>query len=87
MIHTLIGKMRFKVYGRHRSKIARVLLRPKVYNILSGLDWVMKNGIREAPRVLLSDGAANLNEDAESLKRRVCNTLGESHIGKARERC
>ncbi|KAH9763988.1 NB-ARC domain-containing protein [Citrus sinensis] len=39
-----------------------------------------------APRVLLSDGGANLGEDAESPRGCVCNTLGESHIDKARER-
>ncbi|KAH9705032.1 hypothetical protein KPL70_011714 [Citrus sinensis] len=43
--------------------------------------------VRTALRVLLSDGGANLSEDAESPRGGVCNTLGESHIGKARERC
>ena len=33
-------------------------------NILSGLGWVMTNGIKEAPRVLLSNGGANLSEDS-----------------------
>ena len=43
-------------------------LRPKANNILSGLDWVMADGIRVAPRVLLSNGGSSLNEDTESLR-------------------
>ena len=35
--------------------------------ILPSLSWVMKDGIRAAPRVLLNDGGANLSKDAESL--------------------
>ncbi|KAH9678654.1 ANK REP REGION domain-containing protein [Citrus sinensis] len=31
---------------------------------LRGLGWVMTNGIKEAPRVLLSNGGANLSEDS-----------------------
>ena len=79
--------MRFGVYGRPKNKTVLALLRPKANNILLGLGWVMTNGIRAALRVLLSDGGANLSEDAESPRGGVCNTLGESHINKARERC
>ena len=50
------------------------------------MGWVMIDGIRAAPRVLLSHGRANLSEDAESLRGGVCNTLGESHISKILER-
>ncbi|KAK9229257.1 hypothetical protein WN944_022216 [Citrus x changshan-huyou] len=75
--------MRFEVHGHLRSKIVWALLRPKTDNILSGLGWVMIDGIRAAPRILLSDGATNLNENVESLRKGVCCTLIESHIGKA----
>ena len=37
-------------------------------NILLGLGWVMTDGIRTAPRVLLNDGGANLSENAVSLR-------------------
>ena len=70
------------MYGHPRNKTVRVLLRPKVDKILLGLGWVMTDGIRAAQRVLLSDSGANLGKDAESLREGVCNTLGESHIGK-----
>ena len=46
----------------------RALLRRKADNILSSLGWVMTNGIRATPHVLLNDSGANLNEDAESLR-------------------
>lgn len=69
----------------------QALLRPKPDNILSGLGWVMIDGLRAAPRVLLSDDGANLSVDAESLGvwggGGVCNTLGKSHIDKSQESC
>ena len=69
------------------NKTVQALLRLKADNILSSLGWVMTDGIREALCILLSDGRANLNENAESLREGVCNTLGKFHIGKAHERC
>lgn len=51
-----------------RNKIVLVLLRPKTGNILLDLGWVMKYGIRVAPRVLLSNIEANLNKDIKSLR-------------------
>lgn len=35
------------------------MLRPKANNILFGLSWVMIDGVKVAPRVLLSDDGAN----------------------------
>ena len=67
VIHTLIDKTRFGVYGRPKNKSVRALLRPKADNNLIGLSWVMTDGIKTAPRVLLSDDGANLSEDAKSL--------------------
>ncbi len=58
----------FWVYGRPMNKTVQALLRIKTDNILSGLGWVMIDGIRVAPRVFLNDGRANLSENAESLK-------------------
>ena len=68
VIHTLIGKTHFRVYGRPRNRIVQVLLRLKADNILSGLGWVMTDDIKATMCVLLSDGGANLNEDTESLR-------------------
>ena len=66
MIHTLIGKTRFVVYGHLRKKIVRALLKPKTDNILPDLDWVMTDGIRATLFVLLRDGRTNFSEDTES---------------------
>ena len=63
----------------------RALLRPKTTNILSGLGYVITDGIRAALSVFLSDGGVNLNEYVES-PGGVRNILDESYISKARER-
>ena len=44
------------------------LLSPKADNILPDLSWVIIDGIRVAPCVLLSDGGVNLNDDTKSLR-------------------
>ena len=41
VIHALIGKMGFGVYGHPRNKTVRALLRPKADNILLRMSWVM----------------------------------------------
>ena len=71
--------MRFIVYGRFKNKTVLALLRLKVYNILTGLGWVMTYDIKGTPHVLLSNGMANFGEDVKFL-RGVCNTIVESHI-------
>ena len=83
MIHTLIDKTCFGLYRRHKNKIVWALLRPKTDNILSNMGWVVIDCIRAASCVLLSDGRINLSEDTESLRVGICNTRGESHIGKS----
>ena len=60
--------MDVKIIIHPKNKIVRALLSPKADNILAGLGWVMTDSIRAA----------------KSLRVGVCNTLGESHIGKAR---
>lgn len=60
---------------------------PEADNILLGLGWVMKDGIRVVSRVLLNNGRTNLSEDAESLREGLYNTLDKLHIDKVRERC
>lgn len=67
VLHTLIGKTCFGVYGRPRNKIMQAFLRPKVDNISLGPGWVITNDIRVAQHVLLSNGGANLNENTKSL--------------------
>ena len=83
MIHTLIDKTCFGLYGGPKNKIVWDLLRPKADNILPDLGWVVIDGIRAALCVILSDGRINLSENAESLRVSICNTRGESHIGKS----
>lgn len=57
--------------------MVRTLLRPKVYNILSSLGSVMIDNIRAILHVLLSNGRANLSEDAEFLRGVLCKVYKE----------
>lgn len=52
---------------------------PKADNILSGLGWVMIDGIKAASRILLNNGRTNLSEDAESLREGIYNTKQIAH--------
>lgn len=52
---------------------------------LSGLGCD-KYDIKATSRATLNDIGTNINEDVEYLREGVCNTLGESHTDKTRER-
>ena len=54
MIHTLIGKTHFGVYGCPKNKTVLVLLRSKVDNILLSLGWVMTVSLDQGQNILIS---------------------------------